>query len=101
MLDTLIDPQTQEPRSPGFWWATGALAAALLGVFYGVVNHQVERAEARGEESRMAQVALADCLQYIPDSTVGSCLQRIAPESGTSTAHAGAGDGAIPVGYVR
>ncbi|MBC5765269.1 hypothetical protein [Ramlibacter albus] len=82
MLNALLDPQTQEPRSPGFWWAFGALAALLLATFWLVCNAQVERAEARRTESSLAQVALADCLQYIPGATIGSCTQRIAPAPG-------------------
>lgn len=96
MLDSLLDPVTQEPRNPGFWWATGALTVTLLATFWLVCSHQVERAHARNAEHRMAQVALADCLQYIPDATIASCTQRIAPDTATQTA---AADGVTPVGY--
>jgi hypothetical protein len=96
MLDHLLDPETHEPRSAGFWWATGAVAALLLALFWHVCESQVERAQARSAESQMAQGALADCLQYIPGATIGTCTQRIAPANTTQTAVA---DGATTVGY--
>jgi hypothetical protein len=45
--------------------------------FWLLCSHQVARAEARGEEAQMTQMALADCLQYIPGSTIGSCTTRL------------------------
>ena len=96
MLYDLLDPVTQEPRSSGFWWATGALAITLLATFWQVCSHQVDLAQARSSEHQMAQVALADCLQYIPGATVATCTQRLLPDTGTQTA---AMDGAPPVGY--
>jgi hypothetical protein len=96
MLDTLLDPVTQEPRNPGFWWATGALTVTLLATFWLVCTHQVEQAQARNAEHQMAQTALADCLQYIPGATIATCTQRISPDNATQTA---AVDAATPVGY--
>lgn len=96
MLHALLDPKTNEPRSPGFWWAAAAAVLVLFAAFWHVCSQQVARAENRSTEAQLAQAALADCLQYIPGSTVASCVQRIAPQPATHTA---AAEGATPVNY--
>lgn len=60
---------------PG-WVLLGALAAAQLFAFWLLCSHQVRKAEARRNESVVQQMALSDCLRYIPGSTIASCNAR-------------------------
>ena len=76
ILAAAIDPATQQPRSRMFWVVLGALAAGQLLAFWLLCSHQVRRAEARQNEMTVQQMALADCLQYIPGSTIASCSRR-------------------------
>jgi hypothetical protein len=74
-----IDPVTQPPRSRMLWIVLGALAAGQLLAFWLLCSHQVRVAEARQNELTVQQMALADCLQYIPRSTIASCANRVDP----------------------
>ena len=94
-LATAVDPRTQQARSPMFWGIFGALAAGQLFAFWLLCTHQVRKAEARQNEALVQQMALADCLQYIPGSTIASCIGR-----GTSAQAAGARGGAAVTGAV-
>lgn len=84
ILAGAIDPSTQQPRSRMFWGVLGALALGQLFAFWLLCSHQVRVAEARQNELTVHQMALADCLQYIPGSTIASCARRIDPAGGTS-----------------
>jgi hypothetical protein len=53
--------------------ALGMLAAGELLAVWLVCSQQVRQAEVRREEAAVQQMALADCLQFIPGSTIGSC----------------------------
>jgi len=105
LLDELLDPQTQKPRSNAFWVAFGALAAAQLVALWMLCSHQVRKAEARQVEVQMQQMAMADCLQYIPGSTIASCANRLAASGGAATASMntssgrGAMNSAMPVSF--
>ena len=79
ILTDALDPATQEPRSRMFWIVLGALAAGQLFAFWLLCSHQMRRAEARQNELTVQQMALADCLQYIPRSTIASCANRVDP----------------------
>ncbi|WP_332824607.1 hypothetical protein [Ramlibacter sp.] len=70
------DPAPQQQRSRMFWMVLGALAAGQLVAFWLVCSHQVRIAEARQNEWTVQQMALSDCLQYIPGSTIASCSGR-------------------------
>lgn len=94
----VIDPRTQQPRSRFFWLALGALVAGQLFAFWLLCVHQVRVAEARNNEALVHQMALADCLQYIPGSTIASCSARIAPDTMQMGA-APSMQGAVPVSY--
>ena len=76
ILSQAIDPVTHQPRSRMFWVVLGALAAGQLFAFWLLCSHQVRRAEARQNEMTVQQMALSDCLQYIPGSTIASCAVR-------------------------
>lgn len=81
ILANVIDPRTQQPRSRMFWLVFGALVAGQLFAFWLLCSHQVRRAEARNNEVVVQRMALADCLQYIPGSTIASCSVRIDPNA--------------------
>jgi len=101
LLATVIDPGTQQPRTRMFWVILGALAAAQLFAFWLLCSHQMRMAEARHNEVVVQQMALSDCLQYIPGSTIASCTVRgdrptqAAAQSGANPAMAGT----LPVGF--
>lgn len=100
LLADIIDPRTQQPRSRMFWMVLGALVAGQLFAFWLLCTHQVRKAEARDNEAMVQQMALADCLQYIPGSTIASCSTRIAPEApALQQARVSAVAGAVPVSF--
>lgn len=68
-------PQLAQNRL--FWVALGALALAQLVAFWMVCSHQVRQAEVRDNAIAVQQMALSDCLQYIPGSTIASCSNQI------------------------
>ena len=84
ILAGAFDPVTQQPRSKMFWVVLGALAAGQLFAFWLLCSHQVRVAEARQNEMTVHQMALSDCLQYIPGSTIASCAKRIDPAGAAS-----------------
>ncbi len=94
----VFEPGTEQPRSTMFWGILGALAVAQLFAFWLLCSHQVRKAEARQNEAVVQQMALSDCLQYIPGSTIASCTTR----SGVTTqapASNAAVTGAVPVSF--
>lgn len=98
LIATEIGTGPQPARSRMFWVLLGALAAGQLFAFWLLCSHQVRKAEARQNEAVVQQMALADCLQYIPGSTIASCTARgdvQADASGAKPAVAGA----LPVSY--
>lgn len=100
VLAHLIDPQTQQPRSRMFWLVLGALAFAQLFAFWLLCSHQVRKAEARSTEFTVQQMALSDCLQYIPGSTIASCSIQIGGErASTSAGSTPIAAGATPVSF--
>ena len=100
LLANVIDPGTQQPRTRMFWVVLGALAAMQLFAFWLLCSHQVRKAEARQNESVIQQMALADCLQYIPGSTIASCTSRTVADTQPAQPAAGAAaTGAVPVSF--
>jgi len=68
---------SSEPvRNRMLWVLLGAVAAGQLFAFWLVCSHQVRLAESRRNEAVVQQMALSDCLQYIPGSTIASCNAR-------------------------
>ena len=100
ILANVIDPQTQEPRSRMFWALLGALVVGQLFAFWLLCSHQVRKAEARNNEVMVHQMALADCLQYIPGSTIASCTHRsdVALQHPQAAGNPAA-TGAVPVSF--
>lgn len=71
--------QSHPTRSHLWWVFLGGVAVAQLCAFWLVCTQQVRRAEVRHSEAMVQQMALSDCLQYIPGSTIGSCSIRPGP----------------------
>lgn len=103
LLANVIDPRTQQPRSRMFWVVLGALVVAQLFAFWLLCSHQVRKAEARSNELIVNQMALSDCLQYIPGSTIASCSARLGSTAQASATHPQRSNpavtGAVPVSY--
>lgn len=108
-LSHLLQPGTPSPRSRLFWAVLGALAVGQLLAFWLLCSHQVRKAEVRKTALMVHQMALADCLQYIPGSTIASCVNHIEGTRPTDTAVLGGPAaraanpspmaGATPVGF--
>jgi len=81
-----------------FWTMLGALVLMQLVAFWMVCSHQVRQAEVRDNAIVVQQMALSDCLQYIPGSTIASCSSQIEQAKATKPATA-AVTGAMPVSY--
>ena len=75
ILASVVDPGTHTPRSRLFWTIVLGVVAAQLMAFWLLCSHQVRKAEARRNEAVVQQMALSDCLQYIPGSTIASCTR--------------------------
>ena len=93
-----IEPGLQEERSRMFWILLGALAMGQLFAFWLLCSHQVRKAEARQNEVVVQQMALSDCLQYIPGSTIASCSTRTDVNT-QAPAPTGTVTGAVPVSF--
>jgi hypothetical protein len=91
--------EEQQPLAQNrlFWTAVGALVLLQLVAFWMVCSHQVRQAEVRDNAVAVQQMALSDCLQYIPGSTIASCSSQI--EQAKSVQPAPAVTGAMPVNY--
>jgi hypothetical protein len=96
-LSSAIDPATQPQRGRMFWLMLGALAVGQLFAFWLLCSHQVRKAEARNNEVVVQQMALSDCLQYIPGSTIASCTGR--PGAEMQARGNSAANGAVPVSF--
>ena len=90
----------QLPQNRLLWGALGALALAQLVAFWMVCSHQVRQAEVRDNAVAVQQMALSDCLQYIPGSTIASCSNQIEQaRAATQQMGNGAATGAMPVSF--
>ena len=69
IADALHEDRPQFAQHRLFWSALGALALAQLVAFWMVCSHQVRQAEVRDTAVAVQQMALSDCLQYVPGST--------------------------------
>ena len=98
--DTHEDRPQQLPQNRLFWFALGALALAQLIAFWMLCSHQVRQAEVRDTALVVQQMALSDCLQYIPGSTIASCNNQLEhAKAATRQMGNGAAPGAMPVSY--
>ena len=110
-IANVVDPAPQheheQERSRSWWFFLAVIAAAQLSAFWLVCSHQVRKAEARRNEVMVQQMALSDCLQYIPSSTIASCASEMgidpavaggAPVAASSATNP-AMTGAMPVSF--
>ena len=90
----------RERVHPG-WVLLAGLAVAQLFAFWLLCSHQVRKAEARRNESVVQQMALSDCLQYIPGSTIASCHARGGDgrQPAAQSAHASSLSATVPVSF--
>jgi hypothetical protein len=72
------EPSQFEERGRLLWIGLGLLAAAQLVAMWLLCSHQVRLAEARRAETAVQAMALSDCLEYIPGSTIASCTGQLA-----------------------
>ena len=79
MLSRALDSRA---RAPGFWLMLSGLVFTQLLAFYLLCSHQVRKAENRRAAVEVQRLAHADCLQYLAQSTIGSCSVPFVP--GTS-----------------
>lgn len=99
LLASAVDPRLQPPRSRMFWVTVGLLIGGQLVALWLLCSHQVRKAEARSNELTVHQMALSDCLQYIPGSTIASCSAQLATQAQAQPAQKPAVAGAVPVSY--
>ncbi len=89
-----------QARSHWLWVMLGGIALGQLFALWLLCSHQVRKAEARQEAAVIQQMALSDCLQYIPGSTIASCSSRMdARAPSQQPADNAALAGAVPVSF--
>ena len=93
------EDRLQLPENRLLWIALGALVLLQLVAFWMVCSHQVRQAEVRDNAMAVHQMALSDCLQYIPGSTIASCSNQIDPSKATQQMGNNAVTGAMPVSF--
>lgn len=93
------DASALQERSRAWSLALAALACTQLLAFWMVCSHQVRKAEARSNEVAVQQMALSDCLQYIPGSTIASCTSQLESTRAAQPAHDASVNGATPVSF--
>jgi hypothetical protein len=81
ILASVVGPGPQKPRGGMFWMIVFGVVATQLMAFWLLCSHQVRKAEVRRNEAVVRQMALSDCLQYIPGSTIASCTGRTEPQA--------------------
>ena len=95
-----MHPGPQQRERGRMWWLLlGALVAGQLFAFWLVCSHQVRKAEARQNEAIVQQMALSDCLQYIPGSTIASCNSHSLAMEAAAHPAVTTVTGAMPVSY--
>ena len=100
-LDAVNESSLPQPRSRMTVVALGAVVVGQLFAFWLLCSHQVRKAEARNNEMTVQQMALSDCLQYIPGSTIASCSTYLDQARVEQPAARQVQTGAMPVSYVR
>ena len=93
------DHDPDSTRSRWWWMLLAGIAAGQLFAFWLLCSHQMRKAEARHNEAVIQQMALSDCLQYIPGSTIASCNGRMDPQAQPAPADDPAVHGALPVSF--
>ena len=94
MPSRLLDSRPGMSRQPLFWLVLAAIVATQLMAFYLLCTHQVRKAENRRAEAEVQRMANADCLQYLAQSTIGSCSAPFIPGTSRSV------DASAPIAVV-
>jgi hypothetical protein len=68
------------------WLVLAGVVATQLLAFYLLCTHQVRKAENRRAAVEVQQMAHNDCLQYLAQSTIGSCSVPFIPGTSASVA---------------
>jgi hypothetical protein len=63
----------ETPRARLFWALLGVVVLAQVVALYMLCNQQVRKAQMRDDMVRVRHTAMADCLDYLPKSTISSC----------------------------
>ena len=86
MLSRLLESRRREPL---FWLVLSGVLATQLLAFYLLCTHQVRKAENRRAAVEVQRMAHSDCLQYLAQSTIGSCSAPFIPGTNRAAADAG------------
>ncbi len=92
MLPALTASANHPLRRGLFWAGLAVLALVQLVALWALCNQQVSAAQVRKSNTRMENMALADCLRYVPNATLATCSGRLSPDADRSGA-------TVPVGY--
>lgn len=76
MWSQLIDPTADKLRAKLFWAVIGVVLLGQLVAIYMLCSQQVRNAHVRETAIQVQRTAINDCLQYLPNATVGSCASR-------------------------
>lgn len=100
-------PSSKPAAFPGhqaFWLGATVLVVGQLVAFWMLCSQQVRKAEVRNAAMQVERVALADCLRHVPNATLNSCAQRVAPldrrAPALAAAQADPATSVVPVNYV-
>lgn len=95
-------PIASAPRDRAFWIAASVLVVGQLVAFWMLCSHQVRMAQVRHASAQVERLAVADCLRYVPNATLGSCSARMAPLDNqvAAAARPPRDEGVTPVNYV-
>jgi hypothetical protein len=77
MLSQSFDQYADSPRAKLFWFVIAIVVLAQLVAIYMLCNQQVGQAHARDTAAQIQRTALADCLENVPNSTIGSCAKQV------------------------
>ena len=81
MLPHLLAKNAETSRGKLFWSVIVALMLGQIVAFWMLCTYQVRKAQVRDVTLQVERTAMADCLRYIPKSTLNSCAARVAPQS--------------------
>ncbi len=86
MLPPLLANIPPASRQKLLWSLLAAVAAGQLLAFWMLCSHQVRKAQVRDATLQVQQVAVADCLRYLPRATLSSCAAFVDPNSRADSA---------------
>jgi hypothetical protein len=101
MLARLIAKATNSPHDRRMWCVLAVLIVAQVIAFWMLCSHQVRKAEMRNADLQVERIALADCLQYVPRSTMSSCTTRAVAHADDAAINSAAVVNQVALSYVR